>query len=323
MRFENLNSLEEKVRTTGNNGEYKLTKISVPVPGEQLKLEGYLCVPNGRSGYYYNTEHPKQRIVLHFTAGNIRSDLGALTRTDYHVSVAFVIGRDGTIYQLFSSKFWSGHIGKGLGNDGTGNAQDKSSIGIELSNYGFLTEVNGSLETYYSRQKGANGQAGPVDVYCSTADKDAYTKLNTPFRSQSYYASHTKEQYDSLIILLRYLTAQFKIPRSFLPEPKRYESTSDVLTFKGIVTHVNYRNNGKWDIGQAFDWEKVIQGVQADKYTPLKPQGSGGTFESVEGEGITNEEDFESLLPKAKGAQYEDEEYEELERSAEDVMGRE
>ncbi len=321
MRFANLDSLESKVKNTGSEGEYTLTQISVPVPGEEIKLEGFLCVPKGRNGYYYKVEHPKQKIVLHFTAGNIRSDLGALSRNDYHVSVPFLIGRDGTIYQLFSSKYWSGHIGKGIGNEGTGNAQDKCTIGIELSNYGFLTEVNGNLETYYSRQKGANGKIGPVDIYCSLSEKEAYMKLDTPFRSQAYYASHTNEQYNSLIILLRYLTTQYNIPRNFLPESSRYLATQEVLNFKGIVSHVNYRKDGKWDIGQAFDWQKLIKGVQAEKYIPIltAPRFRSGP-ETVNERIINSEDALESLLPGAIDAKYEDDDYEELQRSAEEVL---
>nr|MBA2561623.1 N-acetylmuramoyl-L-alanine amidase [Chitinophagaceae bacterium] len=269
MRYTSLNALEEKLLLTANNGEYNLRKISVPVPGENLKLEGYLCTPANRSGYYHDSVHPKERIVIHYTAGNIKSDLSTLTSHNRHVSVPFVIARDGTIYQLFSSKFWSGHLGKGVGNTDTNNAEDKCTIGIELSNYGFLAEKAGNLETYYSRQKNTNGTVGPVDVYCSLTDAGAYEKLNAPFRQQFYYATHTDAQYQSLIILLRYLTAQYNIPRQFLPEDTRYQTTNQVLNFKGIVTHVNYRSDGKWDIGPAFNWKSVIQGVQAAEFKPV------------------------------------------------------
>src|SRR5436190_5361929 len=162
MRYTSLPLLEEKFRTTGNNGEYDLHPFAVPVKGEQLSLEGLVCTPKNRSGYFHAVEQPKDQVILHFTAGQFASDMSALTRKDFHVSVAFVVARDGTIYQLFPSKFWSGHIGKGVGNIGTGNAQDKRTIAIELSNYAYLVERDGNLETIYSRIKNANGVAGPV-----------------------------------------------------------------------------------------------------------------------------------------------------------------
>ncbi|MEJ7740421.1 MAG: N-acetylmuramoyl-L-alanine amidase [Chitinophagaceae bacterium] len=315
MNFTSLNTLEETVFKTGNNGEYEFRKFSIPVKDASLTLRGLFTTPKNRSKYYQAVEHPKQRIVLHFTAGHIRSDLGALTRNDYRVSVPFLIGRTGLIYQLFPSKFWSGHIGLGIGNTNTGNAQDKVTIGIELSNYGYLTEKNGNLETYYSRQKDKNGNPGAADIYCSLADTAAYKKIETPFRQQSYYATCTDAQYDSLIILLRYLTGQFSIPRQFLPEPKRYEATQDVLTFKGIVSHVNYRVNGKWDIGPGFDWTRMINGVQAAAYTSLFDNfENAGLDEGLEntGEVISSEDQFLPYLPEAEDPSLEGEEYEEL-----------
>ena len=316
MRYTSFPQLDQQMRL-GNNGEYTMRKIAVPVPGEALTLDGLFCTPNRRSGYYYAVEHPKHRVVVHFTAGNTRSDLNALTRQDYHVSVAFVIGTDGTIYQLFSSKYWSGHIGKGIGNINTGNAQDKVTIGIELSNYGYLTERQGNLETYYSRLNG-----GPVDVYCSLADRLAYQKLNTPFRGQYYFATHTDGQYQSLIVLLRYLTKVYNIPRQFLPEPKRYEATNDVLNFRGIVTHVNYRDSGKWDIGPAFDWNKVIQGVQAQQFTPtIKPVAKSM---ATKGPVLQSEKDLEPFLPQAKSADLQHLDYQDRELTQEPEMaGRE
>ncbi|HZV71310.1 MAG TPA: N-acetylmuramoyl-L-alanine amidase [Saprospiraceae bacterium] len=260
MKFDDLPTIEAKFKVDAAS---QLTPFSSPVPGENLTLNGLFYKPD-RSGYYYVTEYPKQRIVLHFTAGNLRSDIMNLTKQDYHVSVAFIIARDGTIYQLHPSKYWSGHIGGGVGNQGTNNREDKASIAIEISNYAYLLPVNGNLETIYSRVKDpATGKTGPVDLYCTQQQTTAFTKLNTPFRGQSYYASFTDAQIESTIILCRFLTAKYQIPRQFLPEDKRFITFDDVVKFKGIVTHINYRSSGKWDIGPAFNWDKLIAGVTA------------------------------------------------------------
>ncbi len=308
MRATSVKEFEKKFLANGGNGEFMLRRIHVAVPGEDLFVDGYLCTSPKRAGYYYDTVHPKERIVIHYTAGTITSDIPTLTTNNRHVSVAFVIARDGTVYQLFSSKFWSGHIGKGIGNTNTGNAQDKCSIGIELSNYGFLTERDGNLETYYSRQRNMQGLRGPMDVYCSLDDETEFIKLTQPFRQQKYYAAHTPAQYDSLIILLRYLTKQYNIPRQFLPEATRYETTDEVLKFKGIVSHVNYRPDGKWDIGPAFSWGEVVKGVQAAAYKPavsraIKIRHDDGT------KPISSEEDSEKFLPAPKDPAKENEGY--------------
>ena len=296
MVFTNLPNKEAYFRKTGNGGEYVLRPIAVPVPNESLTLNGLLCTAAHRSGYYHDTVYQKERIVLHFTAGVLSGDMSMLTRQDYHVSVPFVIARDGTIYQLYSSKFWSGNLGgDALGN--AGNAQDKRTIGIELSNFGPMDLASDTLRMTY----------GDRSAYCTLAQTDSYQKLPVPFRGKSYYATHTDAQYDSLIVLLRYLTAQYAIPRQFIPEPKRYLTTPDVLTFKGIVSHVNYRASGKWDLGPAFNWARVMTGVQALAFAPAQ----GRDIELPEGPVLQSEEAMVPLLPQPKSAASEDEPYDE------------
>ena len=310
MRFTSIPALEKAFRQTGNQNEYTFQPVDVPVPGETLRLNAQFCKPRNRSGYFHDVIHPKQRIVMHFTAGNLRGDMSTLTRQDFHVSVAFVIARDGTIYQLFPAKFWSGHLGKGVGNDGTGNAQDKATIGIELSNYGYLTRHQGNLETIYSRQVDPKtGKTGPADVYCSLDEQEAYQHIDKPFREQTYFATHTDAQYESLIVLLRYLTAAYHIPRQFLPETTRFQTTPDVLNFRGIVSHINYRPSGKWDIGPAFDWNRVIAGVQAPVFAPTLDRDVQVAFESDTTAPVTSEDDLLPLLPQARDAALEDESY--------------
>ena len=298
MVFSNIPNKEEYFRKTGNGGEYKLSPFAVPVPNESLTLNGLLCTAAHRSGYYHDTVYQKERIVLHFTAGVLGGDMSMLTRQDYHVSVPFVIARDGTIYQLYSSKFWSGNLGgDALGN--AGNAQDKRTIGIELSNFGPMDLSSDTLRMTY----------GDRSAYCTLAQTDSYQKLPVPFRGKSYYATHTDAQYDSLIVLLRYLTAQYNIPRQFIPEPKRYLTTPDVLTFKGIVSHINYRKDGKWDLGPAFNWARVMTGIQAPAFAPAQKR----DFDFVDEPVLLSEDDMIPLLPQPKSAALEDEPYDDAE----------
>src|SRR5687767_2033322 len=99
MRYDSLPQIEARFKS---EAAQFLTPFSLQVPNEQLILKGQLYKP-GRTNYFYPATHTKERIVLHFTAGNLRSDMQSLTTQGRHVSVAFVIARDGTIYQLFPS----------------------------------------------------------------------------------------------------------------------------------------------------------------------------------------------------------------------------
>lgn len=296
MRYDTLAADEA---TFKNRTDYTFSPFAVPVEGENLTLRGVFCKSKSRSGYFNTPEppHGKQRIVLHFTAGNLSGGINTLTTQNFRVSVPFVIARDGTIYQLFPSKDWSGHIGAGIGNAGTGNAQDKVTIAIEIINYGYLVERGANLETIYSRPK---DNPGRIDLYCPLTQTEAYQKLNVPFRDQKYYASYTQPQYESLIILLRFLTKKYNIPRQFLNESVRYQGTQDVLSFKGIVSHVNYRTGGKWDLGPAFDWQQVISGVQAPAFQPANA--SREAF-AVEDGLVTDEKSLEMQWTGPRGVE--------------------
>jgi N-acetylmuramoyl-L-alanine amidase len=260
MHYSKLASREASFKKTGvaNGRKYDLTKFTLPVKGEKIQLKGTTVRPSdGYQGYFYPQKFDKKRIVLHFTVGHLHGDISSLSDPNRgHVSTAFVLARDGSTYQLFSSYYWSYHLGRGaLGGNGT---KSKDSIGIEISNYGPLVKKGANLETVYSRRPGH-------DVYCSLEDKDQYIELDTPFRGYKYYTAFTDEQYDNLIILLRYLTARYDIPRTFVDENSRHETTLASATMSGIITHVNSRKD-KVDIGPAFDWARVIKGVQAPVY---------------------------------------------------------
>ena len=262
MNFKSLAKNEERFRTKGEaagNAKYNLTPFSIPIPDEDIKLDGFTVRPaSGYTGYYYNEKNKKEKIVLHFTVGHLRGDILSLTSPKRgHVSTAFVVARDGGVYQLHSSAMWSYHLGRGaIGGNKVGS---KKAIGIEISNYGPLTLRGRNLETAYSNPPGR-------DVYCTLDDTDQYIKLDKPFRGYRYYTAYTDEQYNAIIVLLRYLTKAYNIPRAFLPENKRYVTSHETaVAFKGVHSHVNYRKD-KFDIGPAFDWDRVIAGVTAETF---------------------------------------------------------
>jgi len=175
----------------------------------------------------------------------LKGDIAILTRHDYHVSVPFVIGRNGIIYNLFFSGFWAYHLGPGA--IGGNRERSRTTIGIELSNIGCLKLTDEGIATYYT------------DIYCDVDQAQYYQEAS--FRRFDYYATFTDAQYESIIILLRYLTARYNIERKFLPVEQRYQTIRDVVDFGGIVTHVNYRPSGKEDIGPAFNWDRIIAGL--------------------------------------------------------------
>ena len=241
---------------------HRFTERSHEIPGDEGPLHFVEVIKKDNdASYFYHEEVDKKQIVLHFTAGQIRGDIITLTTRDLKISTLFVVGRDGTAYKLFpNSKFWSYHLGRGA--IGGNKRLSSASVGIEISNWGPLREDGiGGLVTFEQGH-----------WYCTLDQTDAYVKVSRPYRGAIYFASMTDEQYEGLILILRYLTRTFDIPTDFLPAGRRdqlFPSHQAARDFQGITCHTNYRDSGKWDFcEEAFDWERVIAGLRADTFEP-------------------------------------------------------
>lgn len=229
--------------------KFILTDETVKIKGSADTITVTDCTRDNKSkAHYYEEATSKTKIILHYTMGYLKGDIATLTKG--HVSVPFVIGRNGVIYNLFASKYWSYHLGAGAAGGNT--AMSKACIGIELSNIGPLKQIGNNLVTTYS----------DTDVYCTLNDTQFYVKLPAKYRGFEYYARFTENQYTALAGLTRFLCGKYNLPKTFLSEPKRYQLlTADEFTgFTGIASHVNCRKD-KTDIGPAFDWDKLIQAV--------------------------------------------------------------
>jgi N-acetyl-anhydromuramyl-L-alanine amidase AmpD len=269
MLYTKIPAYEADFRAKGldsDGKQFKLSPFKVEIPGTQQSFEVVTAkLASGDESFFYKEAVGKERIVVHFTAGYLKGDMAALTKKDNHVSVPFVMARDGTIYQLFSSKYWSYHLGKGA--QGGNQPMSSSAVAIELSNVAYLREKNGMLVDPYGQP------------YCSPADTSAYVTLPKPYRGYTKFATFTDAQYTSLINLLRYISGTYKIPAAFLPEPQRYDIVPSVAQFRGVTTHVNYQpeSYGKWDFGPAFDWNRVIAALGTVPVgTVAAPVGTGG-----------------------------------------------
>ena len=190
------------------------------------------------NNWYYKEKTDKTKIVLHFTIGNILSDVAALTKS--YVSVSYVVARDGTVYELFNPDYWSYHLGPYA--SGGNTIQSKQSVGIEISNYGPLVKDGDRLRTIYKSH------------YCNLAQSEHYVKSS--HRGFDYYAKFTCKQYDSVKGLLRFLTERYDIPYVFPNESQR-EEYQRITPGPGIWSHQNFRKD-KTDIGPALEWKRLM-----------------------------------------------------------------
>ncbi len=170
---------------------------------------------------YIKTETTKETIWLHHTAGGSRPDwtIGGWEK-DFQkddsgnpvldsngnpkpikVGTSFVIGRkssttdetiwDGKILRAFEDKYWAYHLGISK----YSMSLNSSSIGIEICNYGPLTQKNGQFFNYVNK---------PIK------EKEV-VELDIPFRGYKFWERYTDAQLESTRKLIIYLSNKWGI----------------------------------------------------------------------------------------------------------------
>ena len=107
---------------------------------------------------YFAEEYPKDQIFLHHTAGGPNAHIvfqGWASNPD-KIATCVSISADGEVVQGFSSKFWAYHLGLKTSvftaNGVPYKSLDKTSIGIEICNWGQLTQKDGKFYNYVGRE---------------------------------------------------------------------------------------------------------------------------------------------------------------------------
>lgn len=203
---------------------------------EDLKINWYPA-PDKE---YHKDIFAKKQIVLHHTAsgGNSKGDMDYLNGDQQGaVNVSFFIDRDGTLWQAFSSKFYAAHLGtptstftKFKVKNNVSNLH-KSSIGIELDSWGYLTFKNGKYLTW------KNTEIKPENVITHSE----------PYLGYKHYEKYYPAQLAKLKLLLQYLSQAYNI--SLVYNCNMWEVSSDALSGKnGVWSHTSFRETGKWDV---------------------------------------------------------------------------
>lgn len=203
----------------------------------------------------YNQEdcsEEKKMIFIHHTAGNSNPYLviDGWNATPEKVGTPFVIGgrppaatpanhpwQDGLIIQCFSSKYWDYHLGLKTANNLT---IAKSTIGVEICNWGGLVLNNGK---YYSYA----GTVIPEDEVVSyplgfkTNPKSPfYDSIGATGKSTVYYHKYSDAQIANLKDLIIYLCEKYNIPKNYNED--MWDLNQKALAGDpGIWTHVSVR----------------------------------------------------------------------------------
>lgn len=154
----------------------------------------------------YNYEKiEKKQIYLHHTAGGPSGEqvFQYWESQANKVATCVAISNDGTIVQGFGSECWAYHLGLGtkhfMGQGLRYLPLDRMSIGIEICNYGPLTQKGGKYYNY------VGGEIKKEDV----------TTLDKPYKGYKLWQSYTDEQIESVKELLIHWNTKYGIDLSY------------------------------------------------------------------------------------------------------------
>ena len=214
---------------------------------------------------YFKEIHKKEQILLHHTVSgpNIKGDVATWIKNKYRVGTCIIVARDGTPWQLFSSKYWAYHIGAG------DHDQDRRSIGIEIDNWGGLTPGNGALKVFRHQNRFIDRFRFKPKFTSSQKFYAAYgNAVDVPmkyypegYRGFNYYEKYTEEQIRTVGELLLFWRDRYKIPLN-------YSDTMWHLSHRakegapGVWSHTSFRTD-KSDVHPQPELIQMLKAIQA------------------------------------------------------------
>lgn len=196
--------------------------------GEGLIIDGRYRLSDAQS---YPKVGYKDSIVLHHTAGTTaRGALNWWNETPEKVGVAFVIDRDGKIYQAFDTMRWGYHLGV----KGDSNYVEKHSVGIELVSAGILHK--GPDDTFWFFP------AYPKKFGGKQIPKEHVVEMK--WRGGEYFHKYTDAQIKSLVALIQHLGKTLNIKTSVANKFWEFQKSAKTKDPKeGIWSHTSFRED--------------------------------------------------------------------------------
>ena len=222
---------------------------------------------------YYRDVVQKHQIVLHHTVGGSAKSTFEYWEGDQQcVGTAYIIERDGTVYEVFDPHYWAHHLGLRTANN---RAVNQKSIGIELASEGALRtglELN-AVRTKY----GCATPFDPQGLYAFDIDLDVsrppakwftgarklysldnagdagkYHDCQTVYRGFRYFDAYDGPQVAACVELVGELCADFGIPQA-IPEGDLFAFRPELVDFEGVVHHAQVRAD-KSDLHPGFQF---------------------------------------------------------------------
>ncbi len=207
-----------------------------------LSVSSNLALPEDQ---WFQNGEPKTGICLHHTVGGTASSSVDWWKRDQQmVGTAYIIDRDGTIFQAFNPNAWAYQFGlKWPQQDKL--AFEKRFIGIEVASEGGLIESNGNLYCF-----------GTVNSR-TLKNRNETFDYGKPYRGYRYFDQYEPAQIDSVINLVNELLQKYNIERKI---PRNYMDYygMKLKDFKGVIGHVNVRDDKTDPLPDDHYWKRVI-----------------------------------------------------------------
>ena len=197
---------------------------------------------------FFPVHHAKTGICLHHTVGGTAASSIHHWKTDgAHVGTAYMVGRDGTVFEIFDPEAWAFQFGLRGWPDAERFAFERRFIGIEIASEGGLIESDGKLycfgtvsnRTWFSRERAFD--------------------FGTPYRGFRYFAKYTPEQVSATIDLVNHLCGRFGIPRRVPSDFLRFYGR-DLSDFEGVIGHVHVRPDKTDPLPDVNFWNAIAAG---------------------------------------------------------------
>jgi hypothetical protein len=193
---------------------------------------------------YFPGREQKSGIALHHTVGgSAKSTFHYWAANDEMVGTAYIIDRDGTIYEIFEPTAWAWQFGLRWPSADK-IAFEKRFVGIEIASEGGLVESNGELYCF--------GTVSPK----SLKPRGEAFDCGRDYRGYRYFDRYEPAQMDSLCSLLDWLCSELGVPKEVPANPTEYRGEA-LKQFSGIIGHTMVRLDKTDPLPDPAFWDRL------------------------------------------------------------------
>lgn len=198
---------------------------------------------------YIGNKTKKTGICIHHTVGgSAESTFNYWASDKSRIGTAFIIERDGRIFEVFDPECWAFQFGlqssAGWNNDERYSFEARF-IGIEIASEGALIESGGNLYCF-----------GKVSTRTIKKRNEAFD-YGSNFRGYRYFDKYEPAQIDSLIGLVKELCDKYKIEKN-VPQDKLAYYGKKLKGFNGIIGHTMVRMDKSDPAPDLNMWTKIV-----------------------------------------------------------------